>query len=173
VDHIDAGALVGFEGIGMRCSFYITVEWDRMNVTPMMLLVGRLLSFPNSSTVGVTSLYSGMAFTVVGLKRERIVCLNIDISLNVHSAYYTSLLSRLHPLLLPFTIPIPKKAQMRPHQYCILHELLHTIHQPVPIPTRQDPLIPYLPLRREMRVRFRNRRLIRDREHAHPPAQKA
>ena len=60
---------------------------------------------------------------------------------------------------------------MRPHQNRILNKLLHTIHQPVAIPTRHQPLIPGRPLIWEMRVRLRDRRLIRDREHAHPPAQ--
>ncbi|BCR90414.1 uncharacterized protein ACHE_60300S [Aspergillus chevalieri] len=62
---------------------------------------------------------------------------------------------------------------MRSHQNRILHKLLHTIHQSVPILTSEKPLNPDLPLRRKMRVRLRNRRLIRNSEHAHPPAKKA
>lgn len=62
---------------------------------------------------------------------------------------------------------------MRLHQHRILHKLLHTIHQPIPIPTRHQPLIPGLPLIREMRVRLGDGRLIGDGEHAHPPAQDA
>lgn len=76
-----------------------------------------------------------------------------------------------NPPLLTLTKPIPEQLQMRPHQNGVLHKLLHTIHQPVPIRTRHQPRIPRASLIGELRVRLRDGGLVRDREHPHPPAQ--
>ena len=87
------------------------------------------------------------------------------------------LLSPLYPL----TKPIPKKIKMRPHNNRIFDQLLHTIHQPIPISTWQHPV----PAQRLLvRVGFRARvgelcvshghgALVGDSEHAHPPPQDA
>lgn len=78
----------------------------------------------------------------------------------------------LCPFLLPLTEPIPKKFQVRPHEEGVLDKLLHAIYQSVPVTTGHQPLISRLTFVGELCIRFRDRRLIRNGEHAHPPAEK-
>lgn len=79
----------------------------------------------------------------------------------------------LGPFLFPLTEPITKKFQVGPHEEGVLYKLLHAIHQSVPVTTGHKSLISWLTVIGEMCIRFRDRRLIRNSEHAHPPAEKA
>lgn len=64
---------------------------------------------------------------------------------------------------------------MRSHHNRILDKLLHTIHDPIPIPAwlHPTPSFHLVILRRELRVRLRHGGLVRDDEHAHPAAEDA
>jgi hypothetical protein len=83
------------------------------------------------------------------------------------------ILHLLVKILLSYTKPIPKQFEMRPHNNGILNKLLHTIHQPIPIPTRQQPSTPTAisPLILKLLPRSLQTTLIWDSKHSHPPAQ--
>lgn len=84
-----------------------------------------------------------------------------------HPIYLLRRLRLLRPPLHPLAKPIPKKLKLRPHKDTILDKFLHTIHQPISIPTRQQPT-PLISLIRELRIRSRQAGLVGDAEHAHP-----
>lgn len=60
---------------------------------------------------------------------------------------YLTLLLVLHrrlllsPSFFPLAIPIPKKLKMRPHDDGVLDKFLHAVYKPVPIVTRDQPII--------------------------------
>ena len=76
-------------------------------------------------------------------------------------------LRRLQLPLRPLAKPISKKLKLRPHEDTILDKLLHAVHQPIAIPTRQQPAR-LVALVRELRIRSRQAGLVGDAEHAHP-----
>lgn len=96
---------------------------------------------------------------------------HLTIKLQLRRACQPQLLL-LRPFLFPLTEPITKKFQVGPHEEGVLYKLLHAIHQSVSVTTGNKPLISPLTVSGELCVRFRDRRLIRNSEHAHPPAEK-
>lgn len=77
----------------------------------------------------------------------------------------------LYFLLLPLAKPITEKTDVRPHQNRIFDKFLHAIHQTISVAARHELLISRLTFIWKLCICPRDRGLIRNSKHTHPPTQ--